>query len=161
MKTFTLLLSAVSLALILTAARPTLAQDKSSKPIITEKPEKPDSPAANKKMRERYMAKKISWGSINPQTELWIIPTKGLVCDFCARSIIAIFNQQDFINGVDVDLKEKIVAVSLKPLEDKVADGKKPMAERLKNLIEDAGYEAGKMTLYPVLEAPLKTPSQK
>ena len=134
------LLGTTLLAVALTPTPQTLAQDKSSvpdlpletpkvTPLPLETPEVEKKSAfliANEKIRKHYTEKKMALGKINLKTDLWVVHTKGLVCDFCARSIIAVFKEQAFVGGLDVDLRKKILVVSLKLHEEQKTDDVDP-----------------------------------
>lgn len=63
----------------------------------------------------------------------------GMVCDFCARSLEILFNKQEAVERLEVDLTEKRVSVYLKANAD-MDD------EVVTKLITDAGYEVAKIT---------------
>jgi len=61
------------------------------------------------------------------------IDALGLVCDFCAQALEKVFNKQDHVTDIKVDLGEKIVMIGF----DKVAV---LSDEQITKLVTDAGY---------------------
>ena len=61
------------------------------------------------------------------------IKVKGMVCDFCARSLEKVFKKQKGFAGIDVNLELGRVVLSLKPTAN-LPD------QQVKKLIKDAGY---------------------
>jgi mercuric ion binding protein len=70
---------------------------------------------------------------------------KGMVCAFCAQGIEKKLKALDQTQGVFVDLKKRVVAVELK-------DQQTLATEDFTKIINDAGYEVGKVEL---VEQPL------
>lgn len=64
-----------------------------------------------------------------------VITVKGLVCEFCVKTIEKVLRKQDAVKDVSVDLKTAEVRVSFK-------EGRNIGDERIKELLKDAGYEA-------------------
>lgn len=79
---------------------------------------------------------KIQAGNINPTGELITVDAKGLVCDFCARALEKVFMKQDSVTGIDVDLDNGIILISLK-------NGKTMDDATITKLVTDAGYNIG------------------
>lgn len=61
------------------------------------------------------------------------VKVNGLVCDFCARSIEAMFGKRADVSGVKVDLDKGEVKLALK-------DDSKLDDAQLKKLVTDSGY---------------------
>jgi copper chaperone CopZ len=61
------------------------------------------------------------------------INVKGLVCDFCARSIEKTFNKTKAVESIYVDLDNGLIQLQLK-------EGKTLSDEKIKKLIKDNGY---------------------
>jgi copper chaperone CopZ len=61
------------------------------------------------------------------------VDVEGLVCDFCARALEKVFNKQDAVSGIKVDLDTKTITVDLK-------DGQTLTDEAVTRLITDSGY---------------------
>ena len=61
------------------------------------------------------------------------INVKGLVCDFCARSIEKTFNKTKAVESIYVDLDNGLIQLQLK-------EGQKLSDEKIKKLIKDNGY---------------------
>lgn len=61
------------------------------------------------------------------------VDVNGLVCDFCARALEKVFGKQDAVEGIVVDLKEKIITINFK-------DGQNIDDETITELITDSGY---------------------
>lgn len=95
-----------------------------------------------KNVHAYYIKKGMQSGEVHPRTDLWVISAKGLVCDFCAQSLIAVIEGEPFTNGIDVDLKNKLIAISLRP--------EHTLTPRIiQKLITDAGYDTDTIELYP------------
>ena len=61
------------------------------------------------------------------------INVKGLVCDFCARSIEKTFNKTKAVENIYVDLDNGLIQLQLK-------EGQTLSDEKIKKLIKDNGY---------------------
>tara|TARA_B100001971_G_scaffold201911_1_gene215122 strand:- start:523 stop:825 length:303 start_codon:yes stop_codon:yes gene_type:complete len=61
------------------------------------------------------------------------VHVNGLVCDFCATAIEKVFGKQDAVEGVQVDLNEKIVSIDIK-------DDHQMSDEEITKLVMDSGY---------------------
>ena len=61
------------------------------------------------------------------------IHVKGLVCDFCARSVEKTFGKNKAIESILVDLDNGIISLNLK-VDASVSD------EEIANLVESSGY---------------------
>lgn len=61
------------------------------------------------------------------------VDVNGLVCDFCARSLEAVFGKEESVNDVNVDLDEKVITLDFK-------EGQSLDDAKIKQLIEDSGY---------------------
>lgn len=59
---------------------------------------------------------------------------EGMVCDFCARSLQILFEKEDAVENVVIDLDTKTVTLTLK-------DGQSISDERVEKLISDSGYD--------------------
>ena len=57
----------------------------------------------------------------------------GMVCDFCAQALEKVFGKQEAVSGIDVNLDDAFVKVSLK-------DGQSMEHDKLVKLIVDSGY---------------------
>ena len=62
------------------------------------------------------------------------ISVKGLVCDFCARSIEKLFGKEASVSDIDVNLEKMLITINLK--KDKELNDKK-----IRKLIMDSGYD--------------------
>lgn len=82
---------------------------------------------------------KIQAGHINPTGELITIDANGLVCDFCARALEKVFMKQDSVTGIDVNLDNGVILISLK-------DGMTMDDATITKLVTDAGYNIGAIT---------------
>jgi copper chaperone CopZ len=71
-----------------------------------------------------------------PNTEARIIKAKvnGLVCDFCSRSLEKVFEKQEEVETIKVDLDLGQVAIYIKP-------GKDLDDNKIKRLVKDSGYD--------------------
>ena len=90
-------------------------------------------PTAAKADHTRNTPAKIQAGNINPEGELITIDANGLVCDFCARALEKVFMKQDGVTGIDVNLDDGVILISLK-------NGKTLDDATLTKLVTDAGY---------------------
>lgn len=61
------------------------------------------------------------------------IHVKGLVCDFCARSVEKTFSKTNEVESIKVDLDNGLIGLKLK-------DGGKLTDEKIKELIKANGY---------------------
>lgn len=61
------------------------------------------------------------------------IDVKGLVCDFCARSVEKTFSKTNEVESIKVDLDNGLIGLKLK-------DGGKLTDEKIKELIKANGY---------------------
>jgi copper chaperone CopZ len=93
-------------------------------------------PTATKADHTQNTPAKIQAGNINPDGELITIDAKGLVCDFCARALEKVFMKQDSVTGIDVNLDNGIILISLK-------NGKTMDDATITKLVTDAGYNIG------------------
>jgi len=82
---------------------------------------------------------KIQAGSINTTGELITIDANGLICDFCARTLEKIFMKQDTVAGIDVNLDQGKILISLK-------DGATMEDATIQKLVSDAGYNISAIT---------------
>ena len=96
-----------------TAAKNTPAETKTNTPAAQKKITKTEQPANCKNQIQ--------------------IKVKGMVCDFCARSLEKVFKKQKGFAGIDVNLELGRVVLSLKPTAN-LPD------QQVKKLIKDAGY---------------------
>ena len=79
-------------------------------------------------------ASKASNGIENASCEDTInIKVKGLVCDFCARSLEKVFLKREDVAGINVDLGKGSIVVATKP-------GSTIDDTTLTKLIKDSGY---------------------
>lgn len=62
-----------------------------------------------------------------------VVSVNGLVCDFCARALEKTFGKRDEVAGIDVDLDNGKVSISMKK-------GMTISDEELTKLITDSGY---------------------
>lgn len=79
-----------------------------------------------------------AWGSLLNAETLETSPTidihvKGLVCDFCARSVEKTFGKLEAIDSVTVDLDAGLIHLTLK-------EGKTLSDEKIAKLIKANGY---------------------
>jgi len=68
------------------------------------------------------------------KTDDIVINVKGMVCDFCAQSLIKVFKKEDSVNDLTIDLDKQTVIVDTKK-ETHLSD------EKIKELIEWSGYD--------------------
>lgn len=68
-----------------------------------------------------------------------VVTVNGLVCDFCAIALEKVFQKQEEVSTIDVDLSEKTVAVYFH-------EGKSLDDKALSRLIEDSGYDVQKIS---------------
>ena len=70
-----------------------------------------------------------------PNTTVEIVTAKvnGMVCDFCARAVSKVFGKRDEVAGVDVDLDEGQIIVTMN-------DGQTLDDDTVRNLIRKSGY---------------------
>lgn len=66
------------------------------------------------------------------------VSVKGMVCGFCAQGIEKKLHEQDSVEKVNVNLKDKLVTVNLK-------DGKSISDEEIKKILTDSGYNIEKI----------------
>jgi len=66
------------------------------------------------------------------------VGVNGLVCDFCARTIEKTFGKQEAVEGVNVNLDEKLVTINFK-------DGQSLDDDTITQIITDAGYNVEKI----------------
>lgn len=62
------------------------------------------------------------------------IKVDGMVCDFCAQSILKVFEKNEDVEKVDVSLDDQLVTVSMK-------DGTTLPQEEIEKNIHFAGYD--------------------
>lgn len=63
-----------------------------------------------------------------------LVLINGLVCDFCARSIEKVFNKQNSVKNVNINLEKMLITINLK-------SGEKLDDATVKRLVEDSGYD--------------------
>ena len=68
------------------------------------------------------------------KTEILNISVKGLVCDFCARSIEKLFKKENSVEEIDVNLEKMLIIIRLK-------NGETFNNEKVIKLINDSGYD--------------------
>lgn len=68
------------------------------------------------------------------KTEILNISVKGLVCDFCARSIEKLFKKENSVEEIDVNLEKMLIIIRLK-------NGETLNNEKVIRLINDSGYD--------------------
>ena len=68
------------------------------------------------------------------KTEILNISVKGLVCDFCARSIEKLFKKENSVEEIDVNLEKMLIMIRLK-------NGETLNNEKVIRLINDSGYD--------------------
>ncbi len=61
------------------------------------------------------------------------VDVNGLVCDFCARALEAVFGEEEAVENVNVNLDTKVITVNFK-------DDMRLKNEKITQLIEDSGY---------------------
>lgn len=96
-------------------------------------------PTSVKADHTRHTPDKIQAGTINPTGELITVDANGLVCDFCARALEKVFMKQDGVTGIDVNLDQGVILISLK-------DGQTLDDATITKLVTDAGYNVGGIT---------------
>lgn len=68
---------------------------------------------------------------------------KGMVCDFCAQSIIKVFKDHPSVKDVNISLENETATLTLK-------DDAQPMDdEALNKLMRQAGYDIGAIERMP------------
>ena len=60
----------------------------------------------------------IHAGSIDPNGTLMIVAVEGMVCDFCAQAIEKVFMKREEVAGINVNLDDQNVIISLKSEKD-------------------------------------------
>ena len=68
-----------------------------------------------------------------------VASVKGLVCDFCARSIEKVFGRQKAVDSVKVDLDASEIRLRFKP-------GQTMSDDQIARLIRDSGYSLNAIT---------------
>ncbi len=63
-----------------------------------------------------------------------VITVEGMVCDFCAQSLKKVFNKEDSVNDIAVNLDDQTVIVDTK-------DNAELSDTKIKELIEWSGYD--------------------
>ena len=66
------------------------------------------------------------------------VSVNGLVCDFCAQSIVKMLNKEESVKAVDVNMDESMIKIDLK-------DGYDIDDKKITKLITDAGYNVEKI----------------
>ena len=66
-------------------------------------------------------------------TEVITANVNGMVCDFCARAVTKVFGKRDEVAGVDVDLDEGQIIVTMN-------EGQSLDDDTVKDLIKKSGY---------------------
>tara|TARA_B100000035_G_scaffold257202_1_gene227279 strand:+ start:822 stop:1127 length:306 start_codon:yes stop_codon:yes gene_type:complete len=61
------------------------------------------------------------------------VSVNGLVCDFCAQSIQKLFNKEESVEAVDINMDEGMIKIDLK-------DGHNMDDNLITKLITDSGY---------------------
>ena len=61
------------------------------------------------------------------------VRVNGLFCDFCARALEKVFDKEDTVKAIDVNLNTKILTVNFN-------EGKTLSDEQITKLVTDAGY---------------------
>ena len=72
-------------------------------------------------------------------TQSVVASVKGLVCDFCARSIEKVFGKQTAVDSVKVDLDASEIRIRFKP-------GQSMSDDQIARLIRDSGYSLTAIT---------------
>ena len=62
------------------------------------------------------------------------VSVNGLVCDFCARSIEKLFNKEDSVKKVNIDLERMLITINLK-------QGRNLSNNIIRELVMDSGYD--------------------
>ena len=62
------------------------------------------------------------------------VSVNGLVCDFCARSIEKLFNKEDSVEKVNIDLERMLITINLK-------QGRNLSNNIIRELVMDSGYD--------------------
>lgn len=66
------------------------------------------------------------------------VHVNGMVCSFCGQGITKKFNARPEVNKIDVNLKDKIVALSMK-------DGQDIKDSEIQSILNDSGYTVEKI----------------
>lgn len=53
--------------------------------------------------------------SAHAKTEVIDIKVLGMVCDFCAQSVLKVIQEDENVENIDIDLQTGIVSVTMKP----------------------------------------------
>lgn len=77
--------------------------------------------------------KTMESGDGKPCENVVNVGVNGLVCDFCARALEKVFGKREEVTGIDVDLDNAMVSISMK-------DGMSIDDDTLTKLITDSGY---------------------
>lgn len=64
------------------------------------------------------------------------VEVNGLICDFCARALEKVFGREDEVESIDVNMNSKVLTIFFR-------NGQSLDDERIKELVIDAGYDAG------------------
>ena len=88
--------------------------------------------------RTANFPQEIQAGEIDPNGTLILITAKGLVCDFCAQALEKVFMKRAEVSGIDVNLSEKRIVISLR-------SGQNIDDDAIKKMILDAGYNLSKI----------------
>ena len=90
---------------------------------------------SEEKKEKQAAAKPMSSGNIVH------VRVKGLVCDFCARSIRKVFLKTGAVEDVDVNLKRSFINIYMKKR-------KKLSDKKISKLVNDAGYSVESISFY-------------
>ncbi len=63
-----------------------------------------------------------------------VIKVNGMVCDFCAQSVLKIFSKEEGVTDIDVSLDESTVSLNLE-------DGATITDEKIAEIINFSGYD--------------------
>lgn len=78
-------------------------------------------------------------GTYDPKGELISVTAKGLVCEFCAKTLEKVFLRRDEVAAINVNLTTKEILINLK-------GGKTLDDSMIEELIKDSGYNIGAMS---------------
>ena len=66
------------------------------------------------------------------------VDVNGLVCDFCARAIEKVFNKEEAVDSINVDMNKKVITIHFKK-------GQSLDNKKITQLIQDSGYNVQKI----------------
>lgn len=68
-----------------------------------------------------------------------LVTVSGMVCDFCAQSLTKIFNKEDSVNDITVDLDTQLITID-------TVEGQELSDDKIKELVKWSGYDLVSIT---------------